>query len=165
MKTFLLALASASLIAGSALAHDYKIGDLKIEHPSIPQPLTRAMTAAGYLRIVNQGTAPDRLIGLESDTAASLQIHTTDHGTDGTARMRHIEALDLPAGETTALEQGGYHIMLMGLTKGLTEGDVVKATLTFEKAGQVEVDFHVEAPKGGAHDHGATNDAARAHKH
>lgn len=164
MKAFLLALASASLIAGSALAHDYKIGDLKIEHPSIPQPMTRAMTAAGYLRIVNEGGTPDRLIGLESDAAESLQIHTTDHGTDGTARMRHIEALDVAAGETVALEQGGYHVMLMGLTKGLTEGDVVKATLTFEKAGAIEVDFHVEAPKGGAHDHSA-HEKAPEHKH
>lgn len=149
MKSAFLGLMASALMATAAAAHDFTLGDLKIHHPNIPQPATRAMTAAGYLVIENKGTDADRLIAVESTAAANLQIHTTEHGADGVAKMVHVEALEVPAGETVALERGGYHIMLMGLSKGLVEGDKVAGTLVFEKAGRVDVVFNVEAQKPG----------------
>jgi len=60
--------------------------------------------------------------------------------TDGVARMREMEGgLDIPAGQSVALNPGGKHIMLMGLTGPLVEGAEITLTLTFEKAGAIEV--------------------------
>ena len=50
--------------------------------------------------------------------------------------------MDIPAGGTVSLEHGSYHIMFMGLTGALTEGEMVKGVLVFEKAGRVEIEFH-----------------------
>jgi periplasmic copper chaperone A len=61
-------------------------------------------------------------------------------------RMREVEGgIPLPPGETVQLQPGGFHIMLLGLGQGLTAGSSVPLTLTFEKAGGVQVDVPVEA--------------------
>lgn len=130
-----------------AFAHDYKIGELSVAHPAIPQPLTRAMTAAGFFAVTNTGPEADRLIGVEVDFAERSEVHITEHGTDGSAKMLHVEAIDLPAGETVAFERGGYHVMFMGLKSGLEAGSRLPGVLIFEKAGRLEVEFAVEAAK------------------
>ncbi|RRH77295.1 copper chaperone PCu(A)C [Falsigemmobacter faecalis] len=140
-------LALAALLAVPAAAHDYKAGDLAIAHPAIPQPLTRAMSAGGFFAVTNTGLQADRLIGVEVDFAERAEVHITEHGTDGSAKMVHVEAIDLPPGETVTFERGGYHVMFMGLKSGLEAGAKLPGTLVFEKAGRVAVDFAVEAPK------------------
>jgi len=65
---------------------------------------------------------------------------------DGVMTMRPLpDGLMLPAGGEVALEPGGYHLMFIGLKKMLKQGDSFAGTLTFEKAGTVEVSFTVEA--------------------
>jgi copper(I)-binding protein len=54
--------------------------------------------------------------------------------------MREVDSIDLPAGEEVSLEPGGFHIMLLELEQPIAEGDTVPVTLTFEKAGEIEVD-------------------------
>jgi copper(I)-binding protein len=58
----------------------------------------------------------------------------------GMMGMRPIDSLTLPAGEEVALEPGGYHIMLIDLAEPIEEGDTVPVTLTFENAGEIEVE-------------------------
>ena len=53
--------------------------------------------------------------------------------------------LDIPAHGTILFAPGGYHMMFTDLTKPLTKGERVQATLTFAHAGPVTVDFNVEA--------------------
>ena len=59
--------------------------------------------------------------------------------------MREMtNGLDIPAHGTVRLAPGGYHVMFTHLTKPLTKGEKVEATLTFEHAGPVTVEFNVE---------------------
>lgn len=44
--------------------------------------------------------------------------------------------------------------MLVGLTHPLAKGDRVKGSLTFEKAGKIDVEFVVEDIGGAPHEHG-----------
>jgi hypothetical protein len=72
--------------------------------------------------------------------------------------MAHVEGIDIPANDTVVLESGGYHIMLMGLTQELTEGQMVPGVLIFEKAGRIEMEFAIDPPGGVDHstmDHSA----------
>jgi hypothetical protein len=72
--------------------------------------------------------------------------------------MAHVEGIDIPANDTVVLESGGYHIMLMGLTQELIEGQMVPGVLIFEKAGRVEMEFAIDPPGGVDHstmDHSA----------
>jgi len=65
------------------------------------------------------------------------------HGTSGdhsTMTMREVDAIEVPAGETVSLEPGGFHLMLIDLAGPIEMGDTIPVTLTFERAGEVEVD-------------------------
>lgn len=146
-----LGLLAALMMSTAAAAHGVKTGDLEIIHPNIPQPAASAKSAAGYMAISNEGATAERLIGVETSAAQKSQIHTTETSADGVARMMHLEALEIPAGETVVLERGGMHVMLMGLTQSLKEGDMVPATLIFEQAGRVEVEFMVDPSEGVDH--------------
>lgn len=160
-STLIAALLLSSAVSTGAFAHGITHGDLEIIHPNIPQPAKAAKAAGGYMGISNEGKTPDRLIGIETDIAKKAEVHITEVSAEGVASMRHIEALEIPAEDTTLLEPGGTHIMLMGLTAPLTEGDMVKATLIFEKAGRVEIEFMVDPPGGMDHstmDHSSMGD-------
>jgi copper(I)-binding protein len=157
MKPFFAVLTALMLSTIAALAHGVTAGKLEIIHPNIPQPIPSAKSAAGYMGIYNDGDTADRLIGVETGIAQSSMLHTTEHSADGVARMIHVEGLDIPAGETIVLEPDGMHVMLMGLTGPMLEGDMVPATLIFEHAGRVEMEFMVDPPGGVDHstmDHG-----------
>jgi len=65
-------------------------------------------------------------------------------GGDAMMSMRPVSAIDLPAGEDTVLEPGGYHIMILNLAKPLQIGQTFPVTLTLEKAGEVQVDATVK---------------------
>jgi copper(I)-binding protein len=142
-----------------AHAHGVTVGTLEIAHPAILTPPAGAKSAAGYLGIVNTGSTADRLLGVETGIAKRAVLHTTEHSDDGVARMVHLDAINIPANGTVLLEPGGMHIMLMGLTGPLTQGDMIPATLVFERAGEVEIRLSVEsagargAGHGGHHRH------------
>lgn len=150
----LLALATALILATPVLAHEVTAGDLQIIHPHIPQPAATAKAAGGFMAIVNNGTEPDRLIAVETDIAAKAEVHESRIDANGVGTMEHVDALEIPPGETVNLEHGSYHIMLMGLTGPLTEGELHKAVLVFERAGRVEIEFMIDPPAGmGEMDH------------
>jgi copper(I)-binding protein len=67
-------------------------------------------------------------------------------------RMRQVSAIEVNPGEPTVLRPGGLHIMLIGLKAPMREKERFPLTLTFEKAGKVEVQIAVESA--GARDAG-----------
>ncbi|MDP3960671.1 MAG: copper chaperone PCu(A)C [Pseudorhodobacter sp.] len=150
-RTF--ALLSALFISTATMAHETDVGALQIIHAHIALPAPGAMAAGGFMDIVNTGTEMERLIGVEVDFAAA-QLHQTVVSADGVASMNPVEAIEIPAGATVALEHGGYHVMLMGLTKTLALGDELPGVLIFEHQGRVEIEFKVD-PRDGSMDHTA----------
>lgn len=139
----LTAFAAADLIH-TAVAHEVKAGDLTLEHPWTRATPTGAKVAGGFVVIRNTGSAPDRLVGGTADFAGKLEIHEMAMEGD-VMKMRPVDGgLEIPAGGEVALKPGSFHIMFMGLKAGLAEGDAVKGTLVFEKAGAVEVEWAVE---------------------
>ena len=159
MRT-LIAVACGVLLAGAAAAHEFKVGELTIEHPWA-RPAAQGNSAA-YLVIENQGPA-DRLVGIATDVAGTAEMHSTTIDAQGVGRMVPVEAIDVPQGAEAKLAPGGLHIMLIGLKQPLQEGQEFPLTLTFEKAGAITVEVAVEkkASHGatgnmGGHDHGTT---------
>lgn len=136
------------LLATPLAAHDQLAGDLHIIHPSIPAPVALAKSAAGYLTISNEGDTPEELIAVRTPFAARATLHKTIFE-DGIARMRPMIGLTIAPGEVVNLEPGGMHVMFMGLTGVVKEGDMIPATLIFRRAGDVAVEFMVD-PAGGA---------------
>ena len=152
MKILVIILALAGMLFSSvaAFSHEYTVGDLHIGHPySRPTP-PGAPVGGGYLTVRNEGSEADTLIEVRSDIAGRIEIHQMKMEND-VMRMSPVEGgLPIPAGETVELVPGGYHIMFMGLNGALIEGEKNKATLVFEKAGEIEVEFSVDPVKTGS---------------
>jgi copper(I)-binding protein/uncharacterized protein YcnI len=130
-----------------------KAGDIAVEQPFARA--TPAKVGGVFLMLKNGGGTADKLVKAASPVAESVELHT--HIKDGDAmRMRAVENIPVPANGQTALEPGGYHIMLIGLKQALKEGGSFPLTLTFEKAGSVTVAVPVQkagAPAAGGHEH------------
>lgn len=126
MKRLLLFMLCVPLVL-SALA--------QAEHPHLQvtgawvRPTTEA-TSAGYLQIRNYAEQDDQLLTVTSEQAMMTELHEVIMDGD-IMRMRQVEAIDIPAGETVALQPNGLRIMLMGLSQPLIEGETLPLTLNF----------------------------------
>ena len=154
----LLALAGC-MAATCAVAHDARIGAIHVMHPAAPATLPGQSSGVVHLSIENEGSMPDKLLSATSP-AGSVSLHSmTMNG--NIMKMRELQSLALPAGAKVSLDAGSaYHLMLTGLQRPMKTGDAIPLTLTFEKAGKLEVSIHVEpnaAQKAGSH--------AGAHQH
>lgn len=153
----------------TAQAEAFRSGDITIETPWTRVTPAGARVAGGYMVITNNGTEPDRLIGGASEIAPRVEVHSMEM-VDGVARMAEVEGgLEIPPGESVALEPGSYHIMFMNLATPVTAEEPVTGTLVFERAGEVAITYAV-APMGsprapGGHDHGHDHDDDHGHSH
>lgn len=134
-------------VSTPAFSHGFEAGDLQISHPWSRATVPGAKVAAGYFVVKNTGAEPDRLLSLSSPIADKAEVHEMAVDAAGVMTMRPVEGpLEIPAGGEVKLAPKGLHVMFIGLTtKQLLEDETFKATLTFERAGAVEVEFAVEA--------------------
>jgi copper(I)-binding protein len=154
----ILALAALA-VSAAATAQDFKAGELAITRPYARATVPGQPAGAAYMTIENTGKNADKLIAASSPAAKSVQIHTMSMQGD-VMKMREVSDIELKPSTRTELKPGdGYHLMLMGLKQPLKAGDKVPVTLTFEKAGKVEVPVRVEdkaakdAKASGSHHH------------
>lgn len=123
------------------------------------RPAAQGGNGAGFLTIVNVGQTADRLLSASSPVAGRVEIH--ESMIMGGRAMMHPrpEGAPVAPGARVEFKPGGWHLMLMGLKKPLKAGETVPVTLTFQKAGRVQVDLAVRAtppattPPGGEHHH------------
>ena len=141
------------------------------EHPEmfhVHDAYARSMGGIGasgavFMMLHNNGSTDDRLIGAKSDVAQKLELHTHKMTDEGMMQMLEIEGgVPLPAGEMHSFERGADHVMLMGLTREVADGDSFPLTLLFESGAELTFDVTVDnARKPGdaamemeGHDHG-----------
>ena len=136
------ALTAALFASAPAMARDYTLKSLTIVNPNARATPPGARSGGAYLTIENRGKDNDELIRAASPVAASTELHTMR--TEGDVmRMRAVTSIGIPAGATMSLAPGGYHVMFVGLKKPLVAGQAVPLTLTFAKAGTIDVEVTV----------------------
>ena len=104
------------------------------EFPMIIDPVVNATppgakVTAGYLTLKNETNTEIDITGAYSPTIAKIEIHRTVIKND-VAKMELQESVRLAPGATVEFAHGGYHLMLMALTKPLSEGQSVDIILT-----------------------------------
>lgn len=109
------------------------------------RPALAGGNSAVYLRLVNGGSQADYLLSGASPAAAAVEIHETKM-VDGMMKMQPIPRLEVPAGGQVALEPGGLHIMLIGMSRSLSAGESLSLRLRFERAGEMELQVPVREP-------------------
>lgn len=123
-KIMRLLVAGLGLMATAAWAADVEVID-----PYVRAVPPGAPATAAFMQLKDNGDNV-ALVKAHSDVAESVELHTHIHD-NGVMRMRPIEKLDLKKGETVALQPGGHHIMLIGLTRPIKDGDKVAIDLEF----------------------------------
>ena len=103
--------------ASAASAHEYKAGSIEIQHPWSRATPKGASVAGGYMKLINTGTTPDRLIGGSSEIAGKFEIHEMSMD-NGVMKMRPLaNGVEIKPGETVEFKPGGYHLMFVGITQ------------------------------------------------
>ncbi len=137
------------------------------EHPEqmhIHDAYARISGAGGasgaiFFMVHNNTEVDDRLLAATTGAAMRAELHGNVEDANGMMSMVAVEGgLALPRGEMLELGRGGEHIMLMGLTRPLRDGDMIALTLTFEVAGDIMIEVPVDnarKPGEGGHDDGA----------
>ena len=148
-----------ALAAFGVNAHEYQAGTLKIGHPWARMTAPGQPSGGAFLKLNNTGTAADRLLGGSTPLADHVELHSMSME-GNVMKMREVNAIDVPPGQTVELKPGAWHMMLIGLKAPLKAGDKVPMTLKFEKAGEVKVELKIEevAP-------GAAASGAAGHQH
>jgi len=145
-------LLAAQMMLGTAWAQDIVVSDAYLRATG-----AKATTAAAFMKIENHGDGDDRLVAVVSDAAAKTELHTHIQDANGVMSMTRIEGgIAVAAGSSHLLKRGADHVMMMGLTRPLTDGDTVQITLQFERAGAVVVEVPIDNQRkpGAAMDHG-----------
>jgi copper(I)-binding protein len=166
MNRFALAFTVALAAAAPAFAADYRVGGIEIRHPWT-RPAQAGMNGVGYLTLANVGAKPVRLLMVQSPAARSVTVHQTSQA-GGVSSMRPVtDGLTIAPGAKVAFAPGGYHLMLMGLTRAQAVGGKVPLTLVFDGGRRIRVDLAVEsgAAKAGATDPMADPMAGMHHDH
>lgn len=163
-----LAAAAASLVLASPLAAQENPQGIQIQDAYARSMGGMGASGAVFMSIQNATGADDRLVSVASDVAERVELHTHKQDANGVMQMIHVpEGFPIASGETHELARGGDHVMLLGLTRDLNDGDSFSLTLTFETAGPVTLDVTVDNARKGpmagggmGHMHGApaTND-------
>ena len=139
--------ATSALTTTEAMTDTMALTTTEAMTDSLAMEMDASVTTAAYLTIVNSGATPDNLLSVSAapELAKSVELHTMiDEG--GVMKMRPVEKIEVPANGEAVLKIGGFHVMFIGVQKDLKDGETVKLSLTFEKAGTIQVDAVVRTP-------------------
>lgn len=156
MNRFLMVTAFAVSLCTPAFAHD----GVHVEQAYARASTAMSQSGAAFMKIINHSAKDVRLIGAASDVAQRVELHTHKEDAAGVMRMIEVEeGFVIPAEGVHMLERGGDHVMFLGLTRPLEQGDEFTVTLTFDNGEVIEVlvpvDLNRGAETGGHGGHGA----------
>ena len=130
-------------LTGPAVAQEVTSQGVTVAHPWARATPEGAQVGVAFMEIKTAAGTTDRLVSASSPIAGRVEVHT--HIMEGDVmKMRRLDSLELKSGESHVLKPAGEHMMLLDLKQPLKEGDLVKMTLVFEKAGPMEVEGTVE---------------------
>jgi copper(I)-binding protein len=130
MRSALMAFALGALVAPCAMAGDVSVADAWVR-----ETIGAGKVSAGYARIVNASTAPDRLLSVATSAGVATLHRTLEQR--GMMTMDAVQAIEVPGKGNIELKPGSYHIMIMNVAHPLRVGEAVDLVFTFEHAGKV----------------------------
>lgn len=107
------------------------------------RPGSEGRTSAAYFLITNFEEEADTLLSIHSNVAQLVEIHESYQQENHMVGMREAGKVEIPGNSTVKFEQGGLHVMLMQLTRSLSDGDSFELTLNFAKHDNITLDITV----------------------
>jgi periplasmic copper chaperone A len=135
------AVLAAIFTTNLALAHEFKIKDFEFIHPWTREPARGVKDVPVYMVLRNTGSTQDRIVAVSSPFATKGELRAGKSEGE-----RQVSAIPVPADATIELNADRPHILLLGLTEALDGYQYFPLVLTFERAGQMEIEVYVEEP-------------------
>lgn len=110
-------------------------------------PPTQKVTGA-FMTLVNTSDSVRAAVSAKSSVSEVSELHNHINN-NGVMQMRQVDKIEVPAGGSTELKPGGYHVMLINLTKPLQLGQMVDITLNFDDGSSTEFQAEVKTVMGG----------------
>ena len=129
-STFAAVLTASVLMTSAAFA-----GGIMVKDAYARSARSNAPTGAAFMMLMNTTDTDIKLIGVRSDAAKRVELHTHIDKGEGAMQMTQIEGgIAILAGESHMMKRGGDHVMLMGLNDPLVNGETISVTFEFENA-------------------------------
>ena len=139
-STFITGFAATLLMATSAFAEG-----LMVKDPYARAARPNAPTGAAFMTLINHSDQDITLMGVSSDVAKRVELHAHIDNGEGVMQMSEIEGgITIPAGEMHMMNRGGDHVMMMGLTQSLVDGETFSVTFEFENGAEMVVEIPVD---------------------
>jgi len=118
--------------------HKHNEKKMMVHNPWVRAVPPVSETSAAYMMLMNHGDKDDQLLSVKSSIAKVIEIHNVKKE-NGMMKMFPVKFVEIPVGKTQELKPGGYHLMLMKLTKTLKVGQEIEFMLHFKHSGMVKV--------------------------
>ena len=139
-STFTVVLTASVLMTTTGFAEGVMVND-----PYARSARPNAPTGAAFMMLMNPTDTDVKVIGVRSNAAKRVELHTHIDKGEGIVQMTQIEAgIVIPAGESHMLKRGGDHVMLMGLNGSLVDGETITVTFEFENADDLTVEIPID---------------------
>jgi hypothetical protein len=125
----LLLSATLLIITGFSLANNIDF-NISVKDAYVREVPPGVPTSAFFLTLTNNSNNNIALVKATSNIAMNVELHEHTHN-NGMMEMRQVQKINIPAKGSIALKPGGYHIMLIGLTRKIKSGDTVDINLEF----------------------------------
>ncbi|MBA4117969.1 MAG: hypothetical protein C0514_03630 [Candidatus Puniceispirillum sp.] len=105
------------------------------------RPADIGYNSAVYMALENTGNASVVIVGATCETCKKVELHETIE-VEGVSKMIPMDAAHpwtVAPGEVLRLAPGGKHVMLIGLTRVLENGEEVLVTLLTKDGEKIEV--------------------------
>lgn len=117
-------------------------GDLRVSNAWVSETLPAQNVSMAEFSITSKQAAS--LVGVSSSVARAVEMHRMSHE-NGMMKMREVQNIELPAGQTVNFRDSGYHLMLIGLKSPLKAGASIPLVLSTQEAGQPIIQLKVMA--------------------
>jgi periplasmic copper chaperone A len=139
--TKMAAVIAATLVASAATGHEFKIKGFEFIHPWTREPASGVKDVPVYMVLRNTSAMEDRIVAVSSPFATKGELRAGKAKGEG-----QIGAIPIGGNATVELDADRPHILLRGLIEPLDGYQYFPLTLTFERAGQMEIEVYVEEP-------------------
>lgn len=150
------------MIVAAASLSAAAYGQVSVQDPWVRATVAQQKATGAFMQLSSPKAV--KLVSASSPLTPSVEVH--EMAIQGEMmRMRQVQSVPLPAGQSVELKPGGFHIMLMNLKSQVKEGDVVPLTLVFENQDGSRETLDVKAAVRALNHAARTSDTSRQHGH
>jgi copper(I)-binding protein len=99
-------------------------GELEIIGATIPLAPASASVNAGYVKFTNTSDKDVEFHNFTSPVYDSVEMHITENKS-GSAKMKQVSKILIPANSSVELKPGGAHLMLIGPRRDVQAGEQI----------------------------------------